>query len=635
MLRYLVLMWDPRNSRAGQSADLIASRLRVAQPTWHATYQSLATIVFHTNTGNLKSDAHLLADDKGVVLGAVFERASGQRIATFDDSATAAILSTEGRQLVDHYWGSYVAILNSSHALRTLVLRDPSASLPCFYTKVGDLGVFFSHYDDCSRFASAKHSINWNNLAAYLVGGEHLSRECGFKHVEDIPGGEAVVFTEGEVTRATLWHPVQFCRKDGLDRDELDRPETAAIALRSTVQSVVDAWATSYDNILLRLSGGLDSSLVALCLAASPKKPQVTCLNFFMGITEQDDPIILPTKNNADVRRARKMMCNSDEREYARLAARRAGFDLIERERRYTDIDLKRAWDAPFAVRPSKYNFVADQDDVDCEIVKRVGADALFSGNGGDAVFNCTQRPIGAIDYAYTHPFGAGVFKQVSESAALSGDSLWSVFGKAISHGYFRRAMSPPVDVFGLPHLLTHDAHDAVRSNYLQHPWNSPEEQVAPGKQAQIRNMVAGALYYPFVFYSEKYVTSVNPLTSQPILELCLRIPSYILLKGGISRGLARSAFADILPHEIRRRTVKGVFATLEQQALRNSMDLVRERLIEGMLVREGILDRRRLIEYLGKDQPFLTVSPAHMMFYISAEAWLSKSISYQQRVAA
>ncbi len=50
----------------------------------------------------------------------------------------------------------------------------------------------------------------------------------------------------------------------------------------------------------------------------------------------------------------------------------------------------------------------------------------------------------------------------------------------------------------------------------------------------------------------------VSPLLSQPILELCLRIPSWYQVHGHRDRALARDAFRDDLDPRIAGRTSKG-----------------------------------------------------------------------------
>ena len=54
-------------------------------------------------------------------------------------------------------------------------------------------------------------------------------------------------------------------------------------------------------------------------------------------------------------------------------------------------------------------------------------------------------------------------------------------------------------------------------------------------------------LRQPFDFYDPlgqgNEAERISPLFSQPLMELCLRIPTYVLTEGGWDRAVARRAF--------------------------------------------------------------------------------------------
>jgi asparagine synthase (glutamine-hydrolysing) len=88
------------------------------------------------------------------------------------------------------------------------------------------------------------------------------------------------------------------------------------------------------------------------------------------------------------------------------------------------------------------------------------------------------------------------------------------------------------------------------------------------------------------------------PLISQPIIEVCLRTPTYTLIDGGWDRSTARRAFADLLPREIVRRRAKGGADHLAREILDANASFIRERLLGGTLSREKLIDRRQLERY-------------------------------------
>jgi asparagine synthase (glutamine-hydrolysing) len=105
---------------------------------------------------------------------------------------------------------------------------------------------------------------------------------------------------------------------------------------------------------------------------------------------------------------------------------------------------------------------------------------------------------------------------------------------------------------------------------------------------------------------------------------LCLRIPTYVLIKSGRDRALARRAFADDLPAEIVRRYAKGRADHHSRNILDGNLDFVRELLLDGLLVQKGFLDRANLEMYLTRNR-----SPADFQYneilqeHMCTEAWL------------
>jgi asparagine synthase (glutamine-hydrolysing) len=91
-------------------------------------------------------------------------------------------------------------------------------------------------------------------------------------------------------------------------------------------------------------------------------------------------------------------------------------------------------------------------------------------------------------------------------------------------------------------------------------------------------------------------------LMSQPIMEACLRVPNYVWIDGGRDRSIARRAFADVLPQAIIRRTQKGLADRYNRRMLDENVAFLREMLLDGMLVREGLLDRARIEAVMSAD---------------------------------
>jgi asparagine synthase (glutamine-hydrolysing) len=144
-----------------------------------------------------------------------------------------------------------------------------------------------------------------------------------------------------------------------------------------------------------------------------------------------------------------------------------------------------------------------------------------------------------------------------------------------------------------------------------------------PGKRNHIQGVVCA--YYDYVFRAGNGADHVDPLNSQPVWELMLQIPTYTALTGGVSRGLARQAFADVLPAEIRKRQSKGTGTPFYQHVLRRNRSYLRERLVDGLLVSQGFLDRRKLMDCLAMDEPAMVLPATTLLGYLAAEIWLQR----------
>lgn len=636
MYRYIAFICGSPTENS-KSLRVLEANLNNATPQWAWVQKNPTMLIAHSGPRPRSAEAHLLSSDNGVVLGTLFRRAdlaeTSRSPVVFDDEETQRVLRSECRHLTTHYWGKYVAFVHDPTQHTHHVLRDPIAHMRCYHTNWNGIDIFFSHIEDCVRFVPMSFSINWKYVIASLVAGRHSMRECGLNTIEDVPGGERLSLRRGSsMSHTVLWNAADFCRNDVIEDQA-----TAARALRSTVQGTVNALASCYSNITLGLSGGLDSSILAGCLAQAPSKPNVVCLNHFLTLGFQDEKIHLPTlskENLAKIQRLRGAG-NGDERQFARLVSERWNYSLIEHERRVQDIDMRRIADAPIALSPTSFIGFMDLDDSQTRMVQEHRADAFFSGEGGDTMLYSTFQSVGAIDYAYQHGLGSRFMQEITNACAVSRESAWRVLTKSVKFGLLRLEMPQVVDLLKRPHLMTERAASSINGRDIEHPWVTFAGNLPPGKRNHVAGLAHSALFYQYEFCRDRYAEAVDPLCAQPVVETCLRIPSYTLLAGGVSRGLARSAFADLLPPEIQRRTTKGGGGPFFQRLTRENMGFIRETLLNGILVREGILDRKKLEDYLVDGQQFATVISGQILHYTATEAWAKQWMPMLNRAAA
>lgn len=622
MYRYLAVVWNPlsvEGTRALESLNLLKSK----PAQWSVAYEGPGILAMYAERGPNAAKSYPLKQRGGTILGRLFDRqrsaCSGPTEVTLGDAEAVAIVSSAGQRLVDRYWGSYFAVIYDEATNRHHVFRDPIGTLPCYHLKHAGADIFFSHIDDCLRLLPVSLSVNRRFLTNWLFYQTVPCDETGLENLRQLPRGERLTLSQTDAVYSRVWDPTKFAADASFHQ-----PLEAAHALRATVQNAVDAWASCYRRITHKLSGGLDSAIVAGCLAHSPSRPQVTYFNMSVDMEPGDQRYHFPGVDPTTAAKIRALLGQGDERYFARLVAERWNTPLIE-SRRDPAMDLTRLDRAPSTAAPSMYFTSMETDDAELELIANHGTEAFFSGQAGDSVLLASMQPLPAMDHAYMHGITADLWRQIVISSALSKESLWSVVRKTAKHGLFRRPYSGPLPVLDRPTLLNRELVPTLRQEELESNLArlAASSSLPPGKRNHIQGVVCA--YYDFVFHSGNGADHVDPLNSQPVWELMLQIPTYTALTGGVSRGLARQAFADVLPAEIRKRQTKGTGTPFYQQLLRRNRGYLRERLVDGLLVNQGFLDRRKLIDCLAMDEPAVVLPATTLLGYLAAEIWLQR----------
>jgi asparagine synthase (glutamine-hydrolysing) len=229
-------------------------------------------------------------------------------------------------------------------------------------------------------------------------------------------------------------------------------------------------------------------------------------------------------------------------------------------------------------------------------------ATSVFSGAGGDGLFVQARADLAIADFLNRHGFRPGVIGVALDASRINRTSLWPTLAEGIRRYLRRRPLAVVSDIGDPRTLIPPDVLAAARNDdSLFHLWIAAARESTPGLLWQILCMSVPAPFYEsFGGPTELERTSV--LMSQPLMELCLRIPSYVWISGGRDRAIARRAFANVLPPEIARRTQKGAIDRHNRRLLDRNAAFIREMLLDGMLVNAGLLDREKLALYMSPD---------------------------------
>lgn len=462
------------------------------------------------------------------------------------------LAADKGRALLRNFWGGYVFVHIGRDGVAR-IFRDPSGALPC-YVKYEPDGVEIA--GDITELASpGSGAVHFGEVARVLSSGDARGRSTCIEGIEELIAGECLAVADGKVALESWWvpwdHVTPRANKDF---------ENLAVDLRNTVCGVAGTWSRCFSSILLGVSGGLDSSIVAA--GAAPAARRLTCLT-----------LVGP---DAD----------GDERRYAVAMATHLGLDLREIKREIGDIDVERA-SAPNHPWPIVPIGRQTNEAIHERLAKEMPLDAHFTGNGGDAVLCSLRSAIPLLDRVLAEGPSARISATLLDICLLTGADRGTVLRHAWDR--YRRHRGRHQIRFNAAGLMP-DAAKMARAAGASHPWLLPPRDILPGKTvhaAYLMRAQKSIELYPRAVSPPH----VAPLISQPLMELCLSIPTWIWVSGGRNRAVARRAFDGALPSLVTTRTGKGGPGGFDLLIYRRNKVHIHERLRNGILASEGIFD--------------------------------------------
>ena len=597
MYPFLAVLWTSAEFEARINVGSLCDRLSENTAKWHFVMRTPGFFMLTATPECGGFREYVLPNGAGVILGRLFRRSmESDRDDEFemDERSATRIVRTSGRALVDEYWGSYIAVLDDREHGRRHVIRDCSGRLPCYFFRNEEVQVFFSDIQDLLTLRAGSLTLNYDYLAGFLYFNELQIHATGLREVTEILAGECASLTNGSVSQFPLWDPSRVCAEN-----LIDDYQHAAHELRSTTQRCIAGWARTQKRILHSLSGGLDSAVVAGCFKESKVDASMLCINRY-----HDAP-------------------GEDERKYARIAARRLGVELLEYPFNDRGLLDHRVLALPKTAKPC-VPFLFRMLDI-ClynKLTRERKINTVWTGQGGDHLFFQYSELLPVSDYVCHHGLGLQLHSVISGAAQLTGESYWAALRSAL-RSIGRRPRWQYQTLQQPTYFLHEDAVPPRILEYIAHPWTRETRDLPPGKQMQI-HFLAEVLNRHRPIPRLRLVEEHHPLMSQPIIELCLRIPTYLLVKGGRDRALARDAFRDIIPHEIYQRRDKGSTGQHAIELMRRSGKFLNEMLLDGVLVREGIVDRRSVESFSTNSTP---IRPEHyfpLIACIACEVWLN-----------
>lgn len=524
-----------------------------------------------------------LQGDRGALVGTVFDHAWRAPLLQIDDVRSAAAQRTSGASLTADFWGAFVGFIVGDDG-QVAIVRDPSGAMPCYHAEIDGTHLFAARVAHLCGLGLIEPALNWAFVAQHLLWPERRNSITGLTGIAELTAGERARQVRGALQRDLVWDPWHFAASDNAF-DETQGTER----VRRAVQNSVGAWQRRYSRPLVSLSGGLDSSIIMACL----KDKALAAVTF---LTEE---------------------ALGDERHYASAVAAQHDIKLIARRLDIARIDPKTSHAATLP-RPVSRLFAQELDHIWRDTVSETGADALFHGGGGDNVFCFLESATPYLDSLIMRGPGAASRRTLLELSRMTQVSTWRLRYVALRKFALHRGR---YNWFRDPLFLTRDA-IAAAEDPEQHPWFAAQPKNAlPGKRAHIAAIVRVQNHLEAVEPSGT-TSVVAPLMAQPVLEACLRVPTWAWCAGGNNRAVARRAFAKELPPVILTRTSKGSPDAFDAQCIADHRTSIRALLLDGLLASHGLIARAAGEAALAGTGPMRGTAYLRLSELVNVEAW-------------
>jgi asparagine synthase (glutamine-hydrolysing) len=445
-----------------------------------------------------------------------------------------------------HFWGSYVLVCDSVNGEGPLVARDPSGALSAYYKAVPS-GLRISND---VRLLGDRFTIASDRVRDLIASDGYYAEETCLAGIFDLRPGMALTGLVTQPVERPFWSPWDHCP----DPRETGNARAAEI-VREAVCDTVATLCGAYERPLVFMSGGLDSSVVLAALNAADRAAH--CLNTY----------------TADL--------SGDERGFARIVAKALNYPLAERFLDPSLVDFTTCV-APHLPRPKRRPLFQAMGKLAAPLVREMGADVLVNGSGGDQVFCSTQSMNAVIDSLNARRSllaTLATFENICEMTGCSvGEGLKSIW---------RRIRRPARHAW----MINTDLLAQTEKVRLpRHSWLDCPRGMPPGKAFHVGMLlrVQESIESPF---DADGPPMLNPLIAQPVVEACLRIPTWAWVRGGRNRSVARDAFSSDLPAAILNRKAKSGPTSFSSQLLSKYRPQMRERLLGGVLAEQQVID--------------------------------------------
>jgi asparagine synthase (glutamine-hydrolysing) len=587
---YIVLSWPTENLGARAEAARIAGRLDDDRQ-WRRVGASDGLDVWTGESAPLAVRSLPMAG--GFLIGEVFDHPGATRMTSaFSHDASTSLRTPRdlARALVQRHWGQYVAILQGPRPSEKAAFRDPTGMLDCMTWSLGEgIEIVASDMTQAPKWLRPRWpALNWDRITEFMSAPAAASTPSLFDDIEVVGPGELLALGPPPRRPEVIWSPVAFAAQPA------ERLEDVRRELVSRLDRCTADLLGGYDRVLVELSGGLDSSVVAGAIDAVGFVPKVA--EWFNAVNSRPE---------------------ANESRYARAVTDRLGVTLETFNHPPIGLEVADFAEVAQAFWPASGALDAQRDRIALARVRATGAQAIVSGQGGDAAFFQMPSPLVAADEFHRRGWSSLASPVLAGVARRTRQSVWTVLGQVHAA---RRGQLPEQKL--VSSVLSASAKAATVG--VDHAWvtQAHRADLPPGKRFHIRVMANTHLNH-VASRRRREADLLFPLLAQPIMELCLAVPTPDLAGGSFDRPFERATFAHRIPDLVLQRRAKGNLSVYFSRLVAASLPSLRPYLLDGVLCDAGVLDRQALERILDPNQLIWAATATDILWAAMVEAWV------------
>jgi asparagine synthase (glutamine-hydrolysing) len=519
-------------------AQMDAPRLHPALQLWRDGPVALAVLDFSARGGTASAlpeqQASIIAADVRLDEPVKLRQAVGLAPSTSESAVLLAALETYGPAGLDQVLGDFAFASWNRRTQRLTCGRDAFGIRPFAYVYLPN---------KLFAFASFPQALHGSGVVAKKINEDALLRrlvlafrsgDCLISGINRLPPAHFLEVSSEDILLTQYWQ---------LDRATLGTnrlsPAAAARELRRLVEEAVDCRLPHVGETGAHLSGGLDSSAIAV-LAARKLRREARTLHAYSFLDRKRNGITL-----------------EDETKFVEAVVKQES-DIDWTPIRQPARSL--ASGAPMAADTMTRLDADEPENAVCALAEEQGVGIVLSGWGGDE--GATFNGRGTFAELFLHGCWRTLLREASALKRERGWSLPRILNNEIVSylrpegmiDFVKRMMGRDVD----PRALFYQLLSASARRRLVASEPAYLRMAPDGRENRWRLITSPHITERAEVWAQTGarhgIAFAFPLLDRRVVEFALSLPSELFLRGGFRRRPFRDAMADVLPESVRLR---------------------------------------------------------------------------------